>query len=389
MVGSLWSEEQVNSYIIKETTRFVAQWKDREPAYTAKDIFFILWDHNKDAADYTAKVSVIYDGVKYSGYGFLRISEEICSAWNHSFDVIVEGNGHFIRENRTWVEYSTGTFSLYDFLHSNNISFQMSEIAEGSDSSPTRKSINEFIYSVRDVEPVIAVLDSITTEVAPVRVDISESSLPADFIVRSEKYVSGTRLDEIAALIHNAVGGETKAVYDIEIVDVSGNMIHDTGVTVKVDIDLPADYRVSEEKQVVVYYVSEDGKLEACTTTLQRKDDGTQYVTFETNHFSVYAIAEVEKSTTEHASEPAIDQTNVSTTESTKVPEVNFTTEDWNMVDVETTLPKDEGQEAVQETATSGNVSGFSVIWVWIGALVLTVLVVVCVVIMRKKKQKK
>lgn len=59
------------------------------------------------------------------------------------------------------------------------------------------------------------------------------------------------------------------------------------------------------------------------------------------------------------------------------------------MVDVETTLPKDEGQEAVQETATSGNVSGFSVIWVWIGALVLTVLVVVCVVIMRKKKQKK
>lgn len=87
-------------------------------------------------------------------------------------------------------------------------------------------------------------------------------------------------------MIHNTVGGETKAVYDIEIVDVSGNMIHDTGVTVKVDIDLPADYRVSEEKQVVVYYVSEDGKLEACTTTLQRKDDGTQYVTFETNHFN-------------------------------------------------------------------------------------------------------
>ena len=236
---------------------------------------------------------------------------------------------------------------------------------------------------------MITVLDNVTTEVVPINIDIYDSSLPADIIVRAEKYVSGTQLDEVAALIHNTVGGETKAVYDIEIVDVSGNMIHDTGVTVKVDIDLPADYKVSEEKQVVVYYVSEDGKLEACTTTLQRKDDGTQYVTFETNHFSVYAIAEVEKSTTEHASEPAIDQTNVSTTESTKVPEVNSTTEDGNMVDVETTLPKDEGQEAVQETATSGNVSGFSVIWVWIGALVLTVLVVVCVVIMRKKKQKK
>ena len=265
----------------------------------------------------------------------------------------------------------------------------MSEIAEGSDSSPVVKSINEFIYSARDAKPVITVLDNVTTEVVPINIDIYDSSLPADIIVRTEKYVSGTQLDEVVALIHNTVGGETKAVYDIEIVDVSGNMIHDTGVTVKVDIDLPADYKVSEEKQVVVYYVSEDGKFEACTTTLQRKDDGTQYVTFETNHFSVYAVAEVEKSTTEHASEPAIDQTNVSTTESTKVPEVNSTTEDGNMVDVETTLQKDEGQETVQETATSGNVSGFSVIWVWIGALVLTVLVVVCVVIMRKKKQKK
>ena len=187
MVGSLWSAEQVNSYTITETTRFVAQWKDREPAYTAKDIYYLLWDHNKDEVDYTAKVSIIYDGVKYSGYGFVRIPEEIYSTWKGNFEVIIEGNGHYIRENRKWVEYSTGTFSRRDYKHMNNVSSQMSEIAKGSDTSPVRKSINEFIYSIRDAEPEITELDSITTEVVTIYVDISGSSLPADMIVRAEK----------------------------------------------------------------------------------------------------------------------------------------------------------------------------------------------------------
>ena len=66
-------------------------------------------------------------------------------------------------------------------------------------------------------KPVITVLDNVTTEVVPINIDIYDSSLPADIIVRAEKYVSGTQLDEVAALIHNTVGGETKAVYDIDL----------------------------------------------------------------------------------------------------------------------------------------------------------------------------
>ncbi len=394
LVGSLWTAEQVNSYTITETTRVVAQWKDRDPAYTAKDIYYLLWDHNKDAVDYTAKVSIIYDGVKYSGYGFVRISEDIYSKWKSNFEVIIEGNGHYIRENRKWVEYSINKCSLREYRHMNNISNQMSETATGSDTSPVRKSINEFIYSIRNVEPEITALDSVTTEVTPICVDIDESSLPADMIVRAEKYVSGTQLDEVAALIHNGVGGETKAVYDIEIADASGNVIRDTGANVKVDIDLPANYQVPEEKQVVVYYVSEDGKLEACTTTLHTKDDGTQYVTFETNHFSVYAVAEVEKP--KPAPEPEPAPAPEPTSESTKAPEAASTSEptvnsaagEGSTGSGETIPQKDEGQENGTEIITTGTVSEVSMIGVWIGlgALVVTVLVVVCVVVMRKKK---
>ena len=64
-----------------------------------------------------------------------------------------------------------------------------------------RKSINEFLYSIRNAEPKITVLGSITTEVVPINVDTSESSLTEDSIVRAEKYVSGIQLDEIKALI--------------------------------------------------------------------------------------------------------------------------------------------------------------------------------------------
>lgn len=394
MVGSLWSAEQVNSYTITETTRFVAQWKDREPAYTAKDIYYLAWDHNKDAVDYTAKVSIIYGGVKYSGYGFVRISEDIYSTWKSDFEAIIEGNGHYIRENRQWVEYSTSTFSLRSFRHVNNKSCQMSETAMGSDTSPVVKSINEFIYSVRNVEPKITVLDTITTEVAPIYVDRSESSLPADMIVRAEKYVSGTRLDEVAALIHNVVGGETKTVYDIEIADASGNTIHDTGANVKVDIDLPANYQVPEGKQVVVYYVSEDDKLEACTTTLRTRDDGTQYVTFETNHFSVYAVAEVDKPkptpepTLEPTPEPTPEPTKAPESTSTMEPAVNSATGEGSTGGGETVSQKENGKEVVPETVTTGNVSEGSMIGVWIGigVLAVAVLVAVCIVVMRKKK---
>ncbi|MBQ7926724.1 MAG: hypothetical protein IJ335_10595 [Lachnospiraceae bacterium] len=396
MVGSLWSADQVNSYTITETTRFVAQWKDRDPAYTAKDIYFLLWDHNKDAVDYTAKVSVIYDGVKYGGYGFVRISEDICSTWKGNFEVILEGNGHYTRENRKWVEYSTSLFSLRDFRHMNNVSYQMSETPAGSDTSPVRKSINEFIYSVRDVEPTITVLNSLSTQVAPVAIDTSASTLPADMIVRAEKYVSGTQLEEVATLIANIAGGDTKAVYDIEIADGSGNGIHHTGAKVKVDIDLPADYQVPEDKQVVVYYVSEDGKLEACTTTLHKKDDGTPYVTFETDHFSVYAVAEVEKP------KPAQEPTQESIAEPSKAPAeadaqepgVNSATEEESIGSGENLSQKEgvqetameEEQEVAGEAGVIGNGSNFTVIWIWIGALVVVILVAVCVVVVRKKK---
>ncbi len=400
MVGSLWSADQVNSYTITETTRFVGQWKDRDPAYTAKDIYFLLWDHNKDAVDYTAKVSVIYDGVKYGGYGFVRISEDICSTWKGNFEVIIEGNGHYTRENRKWVEYCTSSFSLRTFRHMNNVSYQMSETPTGSDTSPVRKSINEFIYSIRDVEPEITVLDSLTTQVAPVAIDTSASSLPADMIVRAEQYISGTQLEEVATLIANAAGGETKAVYDIEIADASGNGIHHTGVKVKVDIDLPADYQVPEDKQVVVYYVSEDGKLEACTTTFHGKDGGTPYVTFETDHFSVYAVAEVDKPKPapepepESAPEPTSDSTSELTPEPTKDPAVadtkepgeNSATGEEGAGSGENITQEGEGQEAVQETDAEGNLRGFSRMWIGIGALVVIVLVVVCVMVMRRRK---
>lgn len=382
-VGSLWNAAQVNSYVITETTKFVAQWKDRDPAYTSEAIYFLMWDHNKDTVDYTVKVSIIYGGVKYSGYGFVMIHDDIYNTWKGSFDVIAEGNGHYIRENRKWVESSISSFSLREFRHMNNISYQVSDIAKGSDTSPLRKSINEFIYSIGNVAPEITVLDSITTETIQIHVDRAGSALPEDMIVRAEKYVSGTQLDEIAALIHTAAAGETMAVYDIEIADASGNVIHNAGSNVKVDLDLPADYQVPEGKQVVVYYVSEDGRLETCATTLHTKDDGTPYVTFETNHFSVYAVAEIEKP--KPTPEPTPEPTPTPAPETTSEPSQEATIESTSEATTESTegIENSDDSESVPKPEKGVDLSA---ILGWFIALVIIILAILFVMATRKRK---
>lgn len=235
-------------------------------------------------------------------------------------------------------------------------------------------------------------MESITTEVVPIEISTSDAALGGDIIVRAEKYVSGTQLDEIAAWIRDAVEGDTKAIYDIEIVDGAGNKIADTGTMVQIDIDLPGVNSLPEDRQIVVYSVTADGQVIPCTTELRKRDDGTNYVSFETQHFSVYAIAEVEKlqptpgPTPEAADTTTADPTGESTNSDQNAP-ADASVQVKDAEDAKTPPVKD-GSVAVQETAATGSALNSTAISIWIGVGILAVLAGTAASIVVKKKKR-
>jgi hypothetical protein len=309
VAGNVTTAQLLNMSFTTDMT-IVAQWTPRDSVFTGEFMNFTLWDHDTQTPDNTARVSVVYNGIKYSGYGSLTLTPDIYSSWKGTFQIIIEPNGHYIRQNRKWnpnVDSFDGRLS--DFKRMNNVSWQMSTTGVGKDSSPDRKKLNEYIYSVWNRKPEITVLSEVQTQLAPAKLDTAGTNLPANVIVKADQYLSGTKLDDVANLLLQKVGGSSLAVYDIKLADGDGNAISNTGGTVKVALDLPAGYVVPEGKEVVVYYVSDDGKVEACVTVLGTNEAGAPQVVFETNHFSVYAIAEVEKPKPTPTPEPTPEPT--------------------------------------------------------------------------------
>lgn len=59
----------------------------------------------------------------------------------------------------------------------------------------------------------------------------------------------------------------------------------------------------------MVYYLNEDGALEECKTKVFVEDPNNRYVIFETNHFSVYVLAEVANKVEEKIEEKTEEKT--------------------------------------------------------------------------------
>ena len=74
---------------------------------------------------------------------------------------------------------------------------------------------------------------------------------------------------------------------EINLTDAANTQIHQLNGYVQVSVPMPANITVKEGKAIVVYRLEDDGTLTRCDTTVENG-----VITFKTNHFSTYIVAE-------------------------------------------------------------------------------------------------
>ncbi len=85
---------------------------------------------------------------------------------------------------------------------------------------------------------------------------------------------------------------ENIKVFDINLKKEDGSNMHQLDDYVEVTMNIPKDYVIAEENTIVVHYLSEEGETEPCETVYHGEDPNNRYLTFKTDHFSVYFFME-------------------------------------------------------------------------------------------------
>lgn len=117
----------------------------------------------------------------------------------------------------------------------------------------------------------------------------SNNVLPEGTTLTSEKLTEGTAFDDVKKLVEEEKAIGEYAVYELNLLDNTDAAIHQLDGKVKVTLDLPIT--VGEGNKLQVYWVDGNLLIECPTTVSEGK------VTFETDHFSTYVIAEIEAAT--------------------------------------------------------------------------------------------
>ncbi len=88
--------------------------------------------------------------------------------------------------------------------------------------------------------------------------------------------------------IKTAIGTDVYAAYDISLYSstLGGNITKIENGVFSVSIPIPEELA---DKDLIVYYVADDGTVDPITVTL---DDAGEYATFDTDHFSTYVLTE-------------------------------------------------------------------------------------------------
>ncbi len=115
-----------------------------------------------------------------------------------------------------------------------------------------------------------------------VEVTTDETEVPLDTMLQVEKLESGSEYEKII----KAIGTEDGVVYDIKLHSNSLNDYITKLDSGKFEVKLPVPAEL-EGKELVVYYVDSNGKVTEHTVTVK---DG--FAIFETDHFSIYTLAE-------------------------------------------------------------------------------------------------
>ena len=381
-IASGLSTDAVNGYAITEPVNFVAQWSPMNDGNTTEAITYAAWFGDTNTVDYGSKITIIHDGIKYSGYGYVSISMDICSSWTGTVQIIQEFPGHFVNANMRWnPDYFEFELPARSFRKEGDCSFPMSTTGKGKDVPPNSILLSEFYYNVKNHAPDVSFVRSEDENKAPaVTVTPDSPAVPASATVYSDVLISGGTYDSAVAAVSSALGTTKLLVYDITMKDVDGNLVSQFDEPIEVTIAIPEAFSIDADKTVVVYYLSPEGDLEECETTYVVNGDGSRYATFLTDHFSCYVLVECE----------VIMETEPETTEVVEETAENLDQQDESQTMVqESESQNDETQEEELVTGTDDNeqdgttAGGTSMVWILMGGMV--VLVAVILLVVRKK----
>lgn len=302
--GKLFTTQEVLNYVMpSHAVEFKAQWQGA----SIKAITYAALYNGSGAVDYNVKVTLINNGVCYSGYGFVTIPESVYSTWTGTVESIWEFPGEYINANRRYIAdyFDAGSTSVADFKKEKNCWQAIYKSAGEAEVMPPQTVVNDFYTYASTVMPEVSVVS--TTQAGNV---ISDSSIvPANYTITTNLYESGSTYDNAVSVAQSKYGSSNVLVYNIDLKDANGADVHQLSGTVDVKLQVPTTYTIQPGYKTVVFYLSDDGSMEECETVY---DDATKTVTFKTNHFSVYVVAEVEDVpetiTTEDASDEALNE---------------------------------------------------------------------------------
>ena len=122
----------------------------------------------------------------------------------------------------------------------------------------------------------------IDDEETGIRLEASEGVVPSDTVLKTEKVTDGENFTIVDKALTDTA--DKWVAYDIRLLSDNAE-IQPNG---KVKIAIPRPTELNADK-LALFHVAEDGKLPQIPYTL---DEATDMVVFETDHFSLYAVAE-------------------------------------------------------------------------------------------------
>jgi len=382
----LLTTAQVNNYIIPNyVIKFVAQWTPRA-GYPVKNITFAHFWNGEGEPCYDIRMSIIYGDTVYSGDGFVSIPESLYSTWSGNITYRVEPrNGVYTMYDGKWCnEVCEYEGSVKEFIKQKSVYCSASTTGKGGEKISPRRKVNDWYYQMSFVAPEVSTVSSTAAD----NVIADTTVVPATYTVETEVYESGASYDAALNAAQTTCGTSNVVVVDINLKDEQGAKVTQLSDYVDVKVDIPATYTIQPGNTVVVYYLNDNGVLEECETVYNDEDPNNRYVTFKTNHFSVYVLVETEIKLIYGPGDFLISE---ESEEDVNVGESVETDEAENMQQSEA-IVSDQTEDISEEnpdddkasTDNSSDNSNTPLIWIVVG---LAALVVVLVFIFVKKKE--
>lgn len=275
--GLLTTDQLLDHTLPGHNITFKAQWTPRA-GYPVTAITYAAFLNGTGQPDMETRVTIEANGIRYSGWGSVTIQEEVYSAWTGTVRTIFDPGDGYLRANNKW---NKGPFEaegpVKSFIREGSCYNSTSRTGQGGEILSPRDLVNEYFYSVREAAPDLS--RPMSDGIRPV------SGAPEIGTLTAVQLLSGDSYQRAAAALTGPV------VYDITAADAAGTALHQLSGTAGVLLQLPADFPVAPDKTAQVWYIPETGAPVACPTEYDREN---HTVTFQTDHFSIYAVTEAD-----------------------------------------------------------------------------------------------